>query len=44
MKRERGLISDCTYNSKEKKRERDEEKGGREGGSTQLEDEDNEFV
>lgn len=50
MKRERGLISDCTYNSK--KRERDEEKGRTRRGdtnkthtqSTQLGDEDNEFV
>lgn len=48
MKRERGLISDCTYNSKEGG---DEEKGGGRPGeththtlSTQLEDEDNEFV
>lgn len=47
MKRERGVISDCTYNSKEE--ERVEEKVGKRRGwggaeSTQLEDEDNEFV
>lgn len=48
MKRERGVISDCTYNSKEEERveEKVGKRRGRGGGaeSTQLEDEDNEFV
>lgn len=53
MKRETGLISDCTYNSKEKRGEKKRE-GVREGGrgeskqckhrARQLKEKDNEFV
>lgn len=56
MKRETGLISDCTYNSKEKRGEKKREGvGWREGGgrgeskqckhrARQLKEKDNEFV